>query len=93
VDYFNYQSTDLSRSLILFARVVQELNVTFSKTDNSAIEYLKIFIANCYGLDKESHEMRLKWFSENELNIINFDNSILLDTADNKLLFISSCIS
>lgn len=69
VDYLNYQSTDLAKALLLFARG----NFIY-KTDKKAINYLKFYGANCYGhkLEKESFESRVKWVEKNEEGIINF---------------------
>jgi len=85
VDYLNYQSTELAKALLLFAR-----GNRINKTDNKAIDYLKIYGANCFGnkLEKESFENRIKWVTENELKIVNLE---LLTVAENKLLFLAFC--
>ena len=50
-----------------------------------AIKYLKIFGANCFGnkLEKKSFLDRVAWIDNNTEDIINFDNSILLNKAEN----------
>jgi DNA-directed RNA polymerase len=62
VDYLNNQSTDLAKALLLSAR----LNKIY-KTDDDAINYLKIYGVNCFGnkLDKKSFENRIKWVDQN----------------------------
>lgn len=45
-------------------------------------EYLKIDIANCYGLDKETWADRLAWVDANESNLESFDKS-----ADSPILY------
>lgn len=63
------------------------------KTNKDAINYLKIFGANCFGnkLDKKSANERIKWVDDNLDNIINFNNGILIEKAESKLLFIAFC--
>jgi hypothetical protein len=46
------------------------------------IQYLKIDIANSFGLDKLSWDKRLNWFDQNESNL-----STMLDTAKEPALF------
>lgn len=45
-------------------------------------EYLKIDIANSYGLDKKTWDERIAWFDENEANLLN-----LVDEAEDSALF------
>lgn len=87
-NYLNYQSTELAKSLLMFSR-----GEKFLKTDKDAINYLKIFGANCFGnkLDKKSANDRIKWIDDNLENIINFENGILIEKAESKLLFIAFC--
>lgn len=88
VDYLNYQGTDLAKSLLLFSKGEKIL-----KSNDSAIEYLKILGANCFGnsLDKKSFIDRIKWVDENLYNIRNFENGELISKAESKFMFISFC--
>jgi len=54
-EYLNYQSTELAKSLLLFAN-----NEKVEMTDIKAINYLMIFGANAFGLDKKSFNERIK---------------------------------
>ena len=56
VDYLNYQSIELAKSLLLFSK-----GEIIYKSDTEAIEYLKIFGANCFGngIDKKSFNERV----------------------------------
>lgn len=56
-----------------------------------SIKYLKIFGANCFGLNKKSFLDRINWIDNNKENIINFRNGELITQAENKLLFIAFC--
>jgi DNA-directed RNA polymerase len=57
VEYLNYQNTDLAKSLLLFSKE-EKINLS----DNIAIEFLKIYGANCFGngLDKKPFLERVK---------------------------------
>lgn len=48
----------------------------------TAREYLKVDIANSYGLDKKTWDERISWFDENEANLLN-----LVDEAEESALF------
>lgn len=48
----------------------------------TAREYLKVDIANNYGLDKKTWDERIAWFDENEANLLN-----LVDEAEESALF------
>ena len=87
--YLNYQSTELAKSLLLFSK-----GEKIMKNDTLAINYFKAYGANCYGnkLDKKSWFDRSKWIDDNEYNILNYTNGILINQAENKLLFVSFCI-
>ena len=88
-NYLNYQSTDLAKSLICFSEAS-----TINRDDSEAIQYLKLYGANCFGngISKLSHNSRVEWVNDNETNIINYENSILLTKAKNKWLFLAFCI-
>jgi len=87
--YLNYQSTELAKSLLLFSQ-----GEKLMKNDTLAISYFKAYGANCFGnkLDKKSWYDRSKWIDDNENDILNYTNGILINKADNKLLFISFCL-
>lgn len=85
-DYLNYQGTDLAKSLLLFAKGEKIL-----KSNIHCINYLKIFGANCFGLDKLSFTDRLKWVDVNIENIRNLNNGILIKKAKHKFMFIAFC--
>lgn len=87
--FFNYQSNDLAKALILFA-----IPGVIERSDLHAILYLKAYGANCFGGDvsKKSSGVKVKWVDDNLDNIINYDNGILLSKAKNKLLFLSFCM-
>lgn len=89
-NYLNYQSNELSKALILFAKPG-----VINKKDMSSINYLKAYGANCYGvggISRNSLNFKLKWIDENIDNILNYDNGILLEKAKDKLLFLSFCM-
>jgi DNA-directed RNA polymerase len=87
-EYLNYQGIELAKGLLLFS-VEEKVNLT----DDFAINYLKIFGANCFGnkLDKKSFNERIAWVDNNLEDIINFKNGVLLNKAENKILFLSFC--
>jgi DNA-directed RNA polymerase len=88
VDYLNYQGIDLAKSLLLFSK---EEKIYLN--DKLAIDYLKIYGANCFGngLDKKSYDARIQWINDNENDILNFEDGKLLKQAELKLLFLSFC--
>jgi len=59
--------------------------MTNLKLTNSGLYWLKIDIANCYGLDKELFEDRISWVDRNLLTL-----ETLIDTADSKLEYIKA---
>lgn len=87
-EYLNYQGIELAKGLLEFS-----IGEKVYLTDQDAINYLKIFGANCFGnkLDKKSFLDRVAWVDNNIENIKNFDNGILLNQAENKTLFLSFC--
>lgn len=48
----------------------------------TAKQYLKVDIANNYGLDKKTWDERIAWFDENEANLLN-----MVDEAEDSALF------
>ena len=54
-EYLNYQSNSLAKSLLLFSK-----GEIINKSNKEAIEYLKIYGATCFGLDKKSVSERLE---------------------------------
>ena len=87
-DYLNYQGIELAKSLLLFSK-----GEKVYKYNKEAIDYLKIFGANCFGngVNKKSYEDRVEWVNNHENDIINFRNGELIKKADSKLLFIAFC--
>ena len=85
-EYLNYQSTELAKSLLLFSK-----GEKVNKMDKTSINYLKLFGANCFGLDKKSFNERIKWVDDNEDQIINFYNGDIVSKASSPFLFISFC--
>lgn len=85
--YLNYQSNSMAKSLLLFSK-----SEKFNKNDKQAINYLKIYGANCFGLDKESAIVRLNWVDSNLDNIINYENGVLVEKAKEKFLFVAFCV-
>jgi DNA-directed RNA polymerase len=41
------------------------------KLNEKGLESLKIYLANCFGLDKKSIQIRIQWSIDNHNNIIN----------------------
>lgn len=87
--FFNYQSNELSKSLLLFAKPG-----IIHKTNYESIMYLKAYGANCFGggISKLSIQSKQKWVDDRIDNIINYENGILLSKATDKLLFLAFCM-
>jgi DNA-directed RNA polymerase len=88
-NYLNYQASELAKSLLLFSK-----SSRLSLSDEIALEYFYNYGANCYGgINKKlSITDKCKWIKNNHSNIINFDNGVLLNNAENKFLFIAFCL-
>ena len=88
-NYFNYQSNELSKALLLFGDPS-----VINKTDKECIDYLVSYEVNCFGgkISKQSLKDKLDWLDKNRNNILDFENGILLNKAKNKLLFLAFCI-
>nr|ABR20838.1 RNA polymerase [Fusarium proliferatum] len=86
--YLNYQGSELAKSLLLFANPD-----IINRDDHSSIEYLLAYGGTCYGngLEKKSYEARIEWVKENWDTILDFENSDLLEKADEKFLFLAFC--
>ncbi len=88
--YFNYQSTDLSKALLLFSS-----GEVIHKKDKEAINYLKSYGAILYDGDfgKKSLDSRVKWVDNNSKYILDFLSNDIIDTADKdtRACFVSFC--
>jgi DNA-directed RNA polymerase len=80
--YFSYQQGELARSLLLFK--------DGSVLNDKGFETLKVYTANCYGLDKDSIINRLNWTNDNINKIIQLDKDFIF-SADEPLLFLACC--
>lgn len=87
--YFNYQSSELAKSLISFT-----FPGIINRKDYNAIEYLKAYGANCYGhgIDKKSYTKKIEWVDNNIADILDYKNAKLLTKAKDKCLFLSFCM-
>lgn len=87
--FFNYQSSELSRALLLFSS-----GGIIHKGDLDSIKYIKVYGANSFGndLDKKAIKGKVEWVDNNHYDIINFKNFKLLNKAENKLLFLAFCL-
>ena len=80
--YFSYQKSELAKSLLLF-------NDGFILNDHG-LESLKVYTANCFGLDKLSYNSRIEWVNNNINNIINLEPDFIFK-AEEPLMFLSCC--
>lgn len=87
--FLNYQSTELSKALLLFAKPG-----VINKNNLDSIIYLKGYGANCFGgkISKLSIKSKIEWVDKNINDIIDYDNGKLLSKAKDKLLFLSFCM-
>lgn len=65
--YLSFQGGELARSLLMFK------NGTVLNSEG--LEALKVYTANCYGLDKKSYNDRLNWTEENLDTILSVPDS------------------
>lgn len=83
------QGSDLSRSLLRFANGEPIKNEV-------AANWLRVHLANCYGVDKVSFADRLLWVGKNESEILKCGNDPLdcrwWTTADAPWAFLAACI-
>jgi len=89
-NYFNYQSNELSKSLLSFS-----IPGTIERYDEESMNYIKVYGANCYGgsLSKRSTAYKCAWVDKNKEAIINYEeNTSFVEKAKDKLLFLSFCI-
>lgn len=81
------QGCDLSKGLLTFSGG--------KPLDANGLKWLKIHIANCWGLSKENYESRLKWVDENTdliLNTASFPLTFLeWSKADKPFQFLAGC--
>ena len=80
----------MAKSLLLFSK--PEI---IRKNDQQAIDYLKLYGATCFGLDKKSANERLEWVDSNIKDIIDFENGVLVQKAKEKFyssLFVMNLI-
>lgn len=89
-DFFNYQSSDLAKSLLCFANCG-----TIYKYDVEGIKYFKAYGAMLFDGDlaKKSINHRVQWIDKNRDYIVNFENNDIIDKADQdtKACFVSFC--
>jgi DNA-directed RNA polymerase len=78
----SFQSSELSRSLILFKDGVN--------LNEKGIESLQIYLANCFGLNKKSFNDRVQWTIDNHNNIINCKENKIWLQAKEPFLFLSA---
>ena len=87
-EYFNYQTTDLAKSLLLFA----EPDYIY-KHDELAIKYFKSFGAVLYGANnsRKSLNKRAQWVDDNDKELLNFKNNNIISKSKDKASFLSFC--
>jgi DNA-directed RNA polymerase len=81
--FFSFQKQSLARSLIIFKKG--------EVLKDKGLEALKIYTANCFGLDKKSIKQRLEWIAANLEKIINVNLELLFE-SDEPLLFLACCL-
>ena len=87
-EYLNYQSTDLAKGLLLFAKP----GVIY-KDHIDTINYLKSYGATLFDsvLDKKSLNHKVKWIDSNTDYILNFKFNDIINKSNNKTCFLSFC--
>lgn len=87
-EYFNYQSTDLAKGLLLFYN-----HGVIYKHDTEAINYLKSYGATLFEstLGKKSLNYKIKWVDNNTDYIINFKFNDIINKSKEKACFLAFC--
>lgn len=85
--YFNYQSSELAKALLLFAEpgIINKKNL-------DDVKYLEYYGVNTFGKSKISEFQKKKWIKDNLEDILDYKNCKLLDKASDKFLFLAFCI-
>lgn len=87
--YINPQGDDSGRALIEFAEG--------KPLGERGVFWLKIHLANCFGVDKVSFEERVKWVDDHKLAILDsaynpLDGNRLWCNADSPYTFLAACL-
>jgi len=87
-DFFNPQSKGYTKAMLEFAEG--------HMLDDVGIYWLKVHTANCWGLDKEPFEDRIKWAEENRDKMLMtandpMDNKSYWNDADSPYEFLAAC--
>lgn len=87
--YIHPQSDDQGKALLEFAEG--------KPLGERGVFWLKVHLANCYGVDKVSFEERVKWVEENEARILDSANNPLdgerfWSSADSPYLFLGAAM-
>lgn len=84
----NPQSCDISKGLLTFGEG--------KALDENGLKWLKIHLANCFGLNKSSYDERIEWVNSNTRLVYEYANDPLkcLDwtKADKPFQFLAACI-
>jgi len=89
-DFFTPQSKGYTKAMLEFA--------DGEYLTDEGVYWLKIHIANCYGLDKAPFEDRIKWVEEHRLKLVVVGNSPMehlsfWSEADSPYEFVAGCIA
>jgi DNA-directed RNA polymerase len=88
-DDLSPQGNDLQRGLLEFAKG--------DPLDHEGLRWLKVHLANCYGVDKVSFEERVRWADDNVTMIVSAANDPLDCTewhkADQPWQFLAACFA